>query len=63
MVTIFKAMIAMAEDYLGTIETASLHKHEHGKSYTHDSIQIDGVADGGRKFSLELTMEDEQDDT
>lgn len=61
MVTIFKKMVEMAEDYIGTVEEASLKKHEPGKSYTHDSIQIEGLTEDGRKYCLELTMEDKEE--
>lgn len=58
MTIIFKALMAATEDYIGTIETASLKRHEEGKSYTNDKIEINGVMESGRKFCLEFTMED-----
>lgn len=57
MITIFKALIAAAEEYIGDVETASLRKREAGKTYTHDGITIHGTM-GGRKFTLELDLED-----
>lgn len=58
MITIFKALIAAAEGYIGDVETASLRKMEPGKAYTHDGVTIHGTMENGRKFTLELEVED-----
>ena len=57
MVTILKALISTADEYIGDIETVKLDKREKGKSYTSDRIVICGVSKG-RKFELELDFED-----
>ena len=59
MVTILKALISTAEEYIGDVETVKvkLDKREKGKSYTSDRIVICGVSKG-RKFELELDFED-----
>lgn len=58
MVTILKALISTAEDYIGDVETVKLDKRDK-KSYLHDRIIICGVSDtDGRKFELELEFED-----
>lgn len=59
MITIHQAMIALVQDYVGEIDTASLQKKEPGKSYTSDSIRIEGTATSGRRFCMELTLEDD----
>lgn len=59
MLDIFKALIAAAEKYVGAVEAAKLSRKEAGKSYTHDNIQLEGCMKDGRKFFLELTIEDE----
>ena len=59
MVTILKALISTAEEYIGDVETVKLEKREKEKLYTHDRIIICGVSDSdGRKFELELEFED-----
>lgn len=58
MLGIFKALIAASEKYVGIVEAAKLTRREDGKSYTHDGIQIEGCMKSGRKFCLELTVED-----
>ena len=59
MVTILKALISTAEEYIGDVETVKLEKREKEKLYPHDRIIICGVCDGnGRKFELELEFED-----
>jgi hypothetical protein len=58
-VTILKALISTAEEYIGDVETVKLEKREKEKLYTHDRIIICGVSDSnGRKFELELEFED-----
>ena len=63
MITIYKAMMALAEDYVGNIRTASLSAKEEGKPYTDDGIKISGMTEDGRRFCLELTLEDREDAT
>jgi hypothetical protein len=58
-ITIHQAMIALVQDYVGEIDTASLQKKEPGKSYTSDSIKIKGTTTSGRRFCMELTLEDD----
>jgi hypothetical protein len=58
-VTILKALISAAEDYIGDVETVKLEKREKDKLYTHDRIIICGVSDSdGRQFELKLELED-----
>jgi hypothetical protein len=59
--TIFKALLASAGEYIGDVETASLRKREPGKAYTHDGVTIHGTMEDGRRFTLELEVEDEHD--
>ena len=59
MVTILKALISTAEEYIGDVETVKLEKRDKDKLYTHDHIIICGVSySDGRKFELELEFED-----
>ena len=58
MITIFKALIAAVEKYIGSVDEASLREKKPGRSYTKDGIEISGIAKNGRKFRLELTVED-----
>lgn len=60
-IDIYKAMIWLAEEFVGQIDTASLKKYEPGKSYTGDEIRISGVIENGRKYRLELTLENPED--
>lgn len=59
MVVILKAMIAMAEEYVGDVHTAKLERKEHGKEYTHDRIKITGITEEGQEYTLELLLEDQ----
>lgn len=59
MITIHQAMIALVQDYVGEIDQASLKRKEPGKPYTSDSIRIEGTATSGRRFCMELTLEDD----
>lgn len=59
MLVIFKALMAAAEEYIGDVEAASLRKREPGKAYTHDGVTIHGTMEDGRRFTLELEVEDE----
>lgn len=58
MLAIFKALMAAAEEYIGDVETASLCKMEPGKAYTYDKITIRGTMEDGRKFALEMEVDD-----
>ena len=61
MVTIYKALLAFCEDYIGEVEEISLHKKKADRPYSKDLISIDGVLEGGKTFSITLAVEDEDD--
>lgn len=58
-VTILKALMATAEDYIGEIRTAALTRKEPDKSYTDDEVIIKGITEDGRGYKLRLEFEDE----
>lgn len=58
MVTILKAMMATAEEYVGKIHTAELERKEPEKSYTSDEITINGFMEDGRPYRLHLKVGD-----
>ena len=58
MVTILKALIATAEEYIGEIHTAELERKEPEKSYTSDEITINGFMEDGRPYRLHLKVGD-----
>lgn len=58
MLVIFKALMAAAEEYIGDVEMALLSKREPGKAFTHDGVTIRGTMEDGRKFALEMEVDD-----
>lgn len=58
MVTIFKALMSVAEEYIGEIHEVELDKQEPSKEYTHDEITIEGIMEDGRQYHLKLNFED-----
>lgn len=58
MVTILKAMMATAEEYVGKIHTAELERKEPEKSYTSDEITIKGFMGNGQPYTLRLEVGD-----
>ena len=58
MVTILKAMMATAEEYVGKIHTAELERKEPEKSYTSDEITIKGFMENGQPYTLRLEVGD-----
>lgn len=58
MVTILKAMMATAEEYVGKIHTAELDRKEPDKSYTEDKITIKGFMENGQPYTLRLEVGD-----
>lgn len=58
MVTILKALMSTAEEYIGNIHTAKLDRKEPGKSYTEDKITIKGFMESGQPYTLSLEVGD-----
>lgn len=58
MVTILRALMATAEEFVGDIHTACLTRKEPDKSYTDDEISIRGFTEDGRAYKLRLEFED-----
>lgn len=58
MVTIFKALMSVAEEYIGEIHEAELDKQDPSKEYTHDEITIEGIMEDGRRYCLTVKLED-----
>lgn len=58
MVTILKALMSTAEEYIGDIHTEKLERKELGKSYTADEITINGFMEDGRPYMLHLKVGD-----
>ena len=58
MTKIFKALMEVAEEYIGEIHTAKLDRKEPDKSYTEDEITIKGFMESGRPYNLRLEVED-----
>lgn len=58
MITIFKALIAGAEKYIGKVEEASLEKGIPSVRYSHDRILIKGSTEQGKPFELILTVDE-----
>ena len=58
MVTILKALMSTAEEYIGDIHTAKLDRKEPGKSYTDDEITIKGFMENGQPYTLRLEVGD-----
>lgn len=58
MVTIFKALMSVAEEYIGEIHEAELDKKDPSREYKRDEIIIDGITEDGRSYHLILNFED-----
>ena len=58
MVTILKAMMATAEEYVDKLHTAELERKEPEKSYTSDEITIKGFMENGQPYTLRLEVGD-----
>lgn len=58
MVTIFKSLMAVAEEYIGEIQEAELDKKDPSREYKRDEIIIDGIMEDGRSYHLILNIED-----
>ena len=57
-VTIFKALMSVAEEYIGEIHEAELDKKDPSREYKRDEIIIDGIMKDGRTYHLILNIED-----
>ena len=57
MLVLLKAMILVAEKYIGNVRTVELQIKEEGKSYTQDRIRISGNFKE-RGYTLELSFDD-----
>ena len=57
MVNVLKAMLVLAEMYIGYVDTVSFSRKEPGMEYTHDSIRICGKINQ-RGYELELRLDD-----
>lgn len=57
MVNVLKAMLVLAEKYIGYVDTVCLSRKEPDKAYTHDSIRICGKINQ-RGYELELRLDD-----
>lgn len=57
MVNVLKAMLVLAEKYIGYVDTVSLSRKEPNREYTHDSIRICGKINQ-RGYELELRLDD-----
>ena len=58
MITILKALISTAEEYIGDVEEANLERRKKDSEYTHDQITVRGVMEDGRGFELKLRLDD-----
>ena len=58
MVVILKAMMACVEDHVGSISEVKLNRKEPDKTYTSDEIIIKGTMEDGKKFRMELAVDD-----
>lgn len=61
MLTIYKALLTLCEDYVGEVEDSSLYKKKADRPGSMDLISIDGIMDGGKTFSITLSVEDHDD--
>ena len=57
MLNVLKAMLVLAEKYIGSVDTVDLKRREPGREYTHDCIRICGRI-GERCYELELRLDD-----
>lgn len=58
MITILKALISTAEEYIGDVEEANLERRKKDSEYTRDQITVRGAMEDGRGFKLELRLDD-----
>ena len=58
MVTILKALMSTAEEYIGEIHTEDLKRKDPERPYTADEITINGFMEDGRLYRLHLKVGD-----
>ncbi len=61
MLTIYKALLALCDDYIGEVDDSSLYKKKADQSGSRDLISINGIMDGGKTFNITLSVEDHDD--
>lgn len=61
MLTIYKALLALCEDYVGEVDDSSLYKKKADQPGSRDLISIDGSMGGGKTFRITLSVEDHDD--
>lgn len=63
MTYLLKLLIAVSDKYIGRVSDAEMHCKRQGIDYSRDAISVEGVTAEGRKYRLELTLEDGNNDS